>query len=106
MGTRAGAPGGAISNRLTMSFSRLPSRIAIPVQGRLHECVSAKSRLTALRFKQLPLASDGQSGLRNGWVDTNSRMFIEASRTPISGNSLPVEPIERVISVARFHSPL
>ncbi len=102
----AGAPGGAMSNRLTIALSRWPKRMAISVQGRLQDCARAKSSVTARLLRQLLLDSDGQSGHRNGRVETSSRMLIEASRTPISGNSLPVEPIERAMSAARFHAPL
>jgi hypothetical protein len=106
IGTSEGAFGGAISNLLTISITLGPSRIATSVQGRLQDWTSANSRLTLARFRQRGLGSAGQLDRLRGQVENRSFRLTPVSCTPISGKSFPVDPIERAMSVVRFHSPV
>ncbi len=89
-----------------MWFSSCPSHIDVSVHGRLQEWSSAKPRLSDRRDRQREFDSAGQFGRLIGRVETRCLRLTACSCTPISGKSLPVEPIERLMSVARFHSPV
>jgi hypothetical protein len=106
IGTSEGAFGGVMPNRLTISITLGPSSIAASVQGRLQDWASANSRVTFARLRHKGLGSAGQLDRRNGQVEKRSFRLKPASCTPISGNNFPVDPIERAMSVARFHSPV